>query len=52
MIFMAITPKQLKLMIKVAKRRVAQGEKLDDILASWANLTEEEKEEIRKAVEG
>ena len=49
---MAITPKQMKLMIKVAKRRVGQGEKLDDILASWTNLTEEEKEEIRKAVEG
>lgn len=47
---MAITSKQLKLMVKVAKRRVAQGGDLEEILSAWTNLSEEDKEEIRKAV--
>lgn len=37
-------------MIKVAKKRIAQGESINDILDGWSKLTESEKEEIRKAV--
>lgn len=35
---------------RVIKRRMKQGETLDDILASYPKLTDAEKEELRKAV--
>lgn len=38
------------IMVRVIKRRMAEGENLEDILASYPKLTEEEKQELRKAV--
>lgn len=40
-----------RLLIRVATRRVEAGKKIEDILDSWTALTEEEKKEIREAVE-
>ena len=45
-----MTKLEMKLLKKVAKRRVDQGENIDDILADWTKLTDEEREEIRKIV--
>lgn len=45
-----MTKLEMKLLKKVAKRRVAQGENIDDILADWTKLADEEREEIRKVV--
>lgn len=45
-----MTKLEMKLLKKVAKRRVAQGENIDDILTDWTKLTDEEREEIRKIV--
>lgn len=45
-----MTKLEMKLLKKVAKRRVAQSENIDDILADWTKLTDEEREEIRKIV--
>ena len=38
------------IMVRVIKRRIAEGENLEDILANYPKLTEEEKQELRKAV--
>lgn len=38
---------KISLFVRVAKRRLLQGQKLDDILDSWKNLSPEEKEEIK-----
>lgn len=38
------------IMVRVIKRRMADGENLEDILASYPKLTEEEKQELREAV--
>lgn len=38
------------IMIRAIKARMKQGETLEDILASYPKLTEEEKEELREAV--
>ena len=45
-----MTKLEMKLLKKVAKRRVTQGENIDDILADWTKLTDEERDEIRKVV--
>ncbi len=45
-----MTKLEMKLLKKVAKRRVAQGENIDDILNDWTKLTDEERDEIRKVV--
>ena len=45
-----MTKLEMKLLKKVAKRRVAQGENIDDILNDWMKLTDEERDEIRKVV--
>ena len=45
-----MTKLEMKLLKKVAKRRVAQGENIDDILADWTKLTDNEMDEIRKVV--
>lgn len=45
-----MTKLEMKLLKKVAKRRVTQGENIDDILNDWAKLTDEERDEIRKVV--
>ena len=41
---------KLKLFIKVAKRRVKEGMTIDEVLLEWPNLSEDEKNTIRKAV--
>ncbi len=38
------------IMIRAIKARMKQGETVDDILASYPKLTEDEKEDLRKAV--
>lgn len=43
---------KIRLMIRVVKRRIAAGESIEDILAGWPALTDEEKAEIKAAVEG
>lgn len=42
---------KIRLMVRVASRRIEAGKKIEDILDSWTALTEEEKKEIREAVE-
>jgi hypothetical protein len=42
---------KIRLLLRVAARRVEAGEKIEDILDSWTALTEEEKKEIREAIE-
>jgi len=43
---------KLNIFIRVIKRKMENGEELEDILASYTALTEEEKEQIREAVNG
>lgn len=38
------------IMVRVIKRRMTEGEKLEDILVGYPKLTEDEKDELRKAV--
>lgn len=38
------------IMTRVIKRRMMEGEKMEDVLVSYPRLTEEEKEELREAV--
>lgn len=38
------------IMVRVIKRRMSDGEKLEDILVSYPRLTDAEKEELREAV--
>lgn len=38
------------IMVRVIKRRMSEGEKLEDILASYPKLTEGEKEELRELI--
>lgn len=40
-----------KIMVRVIKRRMADGEKLEDVLESYPKLTEAEKKELKKEVE-
>lgn len=40
----------LRIFVRVVQRRMAAGETLDEILESYPNLSEEDKEQIRKAV--
>lgn len=37
-------------MIRVIRRRMADGEELEDILTGYPKLTDAEKEELREAV--
>ena len=46
-----MTETQLKIFIRVIRRRMAAGEGFEDILATYPRLTNEEKEAIREAVE-
>lgn len=41
---------KIRIMVRVAKRRMAEGEDIETILAGWPKLTDEEKQEIRDAV--
>lgn len=38
------------IMLRVIRRRMTEGEELEDILASYPKLTDAEKEELREAV--
>ena len=38
------------IMVRVVKRKLAEGEDLEEILAGYQKLTDEEKEELREAV--
>lgn len=38
------------IMLRVIRQRMAEGEELEDILASYPKLTDAEKEELREAV--
>lgn len=38
------------IMLRVIRRRMAEGEELEDILASYPKLTDAEKEELREAI--
>ena len=38
------------IMLRVIRRRMAEGEELEDILAGYPKLMDEEKEELREAV--
>jgi|GEM_PF-2028092 hypothetical protein len=38
------------IMVRVIKNRMANGEGLEEILAGYTKLSEEEKEELRQAV--
>lgn len=41
---------KIRVMVRVARRRMAEGEGIEAILESWPKLTDEEKQEIRDAV--
>lgn len=43
---------KLNIFVRVIKRKIENGESLENILASYTALTEEEKEQIREAVNG
>lgn len=45
-----MTKAKLNIFVRVVTRRMNEGENLEDILASYPNLSEEDIEEIRKAV--
>ena len=38
------------IILRVIRRRMAEGEELEDILASYPKLTDAEKEELRAAI--
>ena len=42
--------KKKNIMLRVIRRRMTEGEELEDILAGYPKLTDAEKEELRKAV--
>jgi hypothetical protein len=46
-----MTAIQKRILIAGIKIKLNRGEELEDILASYVNLTEEEKQEIRGALE-
>lgn len=41
---------KIRVMVRVAKRRIAAGEDIETILSAWPSLTDSEKEQIRAAV--
>ena len=41
---------QTNIMLRVIRRRMAEGEELEDILAGYPKLTDAEKEELRAAI--
>lgn len=45
-----ITGVKLKIIVKGVKLKIARGEDLEEILAAYENLTEDEKEQIRENV--
>ncbi len=47
-----MTTAKFHIVLRVVKRRMENGESLEDILASYPALSEEEKEQIREVVNG
>lgn len=47
-----MTSIKLKIMTRAAALRMEQGEDLEAILAAWPALTDEDKAQIRAALEG
>lgn len=45
-----MTKSALRLFVRVVERRMKLGEDLEDILDSYPNLTEDDKEQIREAI--
>ena len=45
-----MTKSALRLFLRVVERRMKLGEDLEDILDSYPNLTEDDKEQIREAI--
>lgn len=42
----------LNIFVRVIKKRIAAGEDLEDILAEYTNLSEEDKQQIRDKIKG
>lgn len=42
---------KIRLMVRVASRRIEAGETVDNVLKYWTALTDEEKNAIREAIE-
>lgn len=42
----------LNIFVRVIKKRIVAGEELEDILAEYINLSEEDKQQIRDKIEG
>jgi len=40
----------LRIYLRVIERRIKAGEDLEEILASYSNLSEEDREQIREAI--
>lgn len=40
----------LRIFVRVVKRKMAAGRTLDDVLADYPDLTDEDKEQIKEAV--
>ena len=45
-----MTNSAMNIFLRVVRRRLANGERLEDILASYPKLTESEKNEIRARI--
>lgn len=45
-----MTKAKLNIFVRVISRRIIAGEELEDILAEYVNLSEEDKDQIREAV--
>ena len=41
---------KMRILIRVARRRIEAGETIDDILKIWTGLTNEEKSKIRETI--
>lgn len=41
----------LRIFVRVVKRKMAAGRTLDDVLADYPDLTDEDKEQIKEAIE-
>ena len=46
-----MTARKLGIMVAACRLRMAAGKKLEEILAAWPALDEEDKEQIRMAVD-
>lgn len=47
-----MTKIKLKVMVRAAQLRISAGETLEDVLASWPALTDDDKDQIRAELGG